>query len=181
MGVFRPRRYTYRRKLPHMQRNKPLFVSATTRQRWKLPPAARDILLDCIQREHRIRAQFYIAAVMPDHFHVLLDMLPDFGSNAPFGIAEVMSTLKGVSAHAINKLLDRRGAVWEEEFFDHNIRNPGEFNAKFRYILLNPVRSGLVTRPEDYRWLWVPPIGLICGRPGSAGLPKNSLQSPFAP
>ena len=35
---------------------------------------------------------------------------------------------------------------------------------------LNPVRAGLVLRPEDYRWLWSPEVTLlIAGRNPRAG------------
>ena len=159
MALFTPRRYLYRRKLPHIQREaKPLFVSVATRKRSALPPAARNLILDCLREEHGKRARFYAAVVMPDHLHMLFDLLPDFQTNEVFSLAEVMSTLKGVSAHGINRLAGRRGAVWEEEFFDHYVRTPEELDAKLRYIRQNPVRAGLVAEPEDYPWLWVPPI-----------------------
>lgn len=157
MALFRPRRYLYRRKLPHIQREaKPLFLNATTRERWVLPPPARDLVLDCLRQEHGKRAKFYIAVIMPDHLHMIFDLLPDAATNSIFSIAEVMSTLKGVTAHKINRLLRRRGAVWEEEFFDHYIRTRDELDAKFRYIQMNPVRAGIVGRPEGYPWLWIP-------------------------
>ncbi len=157
MALFHPRRYLYRRKLPHIQRDaQPLFVSVATRERWVLPAAARDIVLDCIRQEHEKRAKFYAAVVMPDHVHMLFDLLPDVRSSSVFSLAEVMYAVKAVSAHKINKVLRRCGAAWEEEFFDHYIRSHDELDAKFRYIQQNPVRAGLVERPEDYRWLWLP-------------------------
>ncbi len=72
----------------------------------------------------------------------------------PISLAEIMHTIKSVSAHRINKLLGRRGAFWQEESFDHAIRSDESLNAKMAYVLANPVRRGLVKRPREYRWLW---------------------------
>jgi hypothetical protein len=36
------------------------------------------------------------------------------------------------------------------------IESCGLLEAKLEYMKLNPVRAGLVQRPEDYRWLWIP-------------------------
>jgi hypothetical protein len=35
------------------------------------------------------------------------------------------------------------------------------------YIRQNPVRKGLVSKPEDYPWLWIPPE--LCGAGTLAG------------
>src|SRR6516162_4790454 len=37
-------------------------------------------------------------------------------------------------------------------FFDRALRTVREYNEKVEYIHLNPVRAGLVSRPEDWRW-----------------------------
>jgi REP element-mobilizing transposase RayT len=52
----------------------------------------------------------------------------------------------------------RRGAegeLWQPRFFDRALRSVKEYNEKVEYIHLNPVRAGLVSRPED----WSRPAG----------------------
>jgi hypothetical protein len=73
----------------------------------------------------------------------------------PFTLIEIMQSLKGASAHTVNRLLKRAGPVWEEESFDHVVRSYESLEQKVEYIRQNPVRRGLVGRPEDYRWLWI--------------------------
>ena len=68
-----------------------------------------------------------------------------------------MQCMKGATAHRLNKLLHRSGPVWEEESFDHVLRSDERLKEKVEYIRQNPVRRGLVERPEDYRWLWINP------------------------
>jgi hypothetical protein len=44
------------------------------------------------------------------------------------------------------------GELWQPRFFDRALRTVKEYNEKVEYIHLNPVRAGLVSRPEDWRW-----------------------------
>ena len=44
------------------------------------------------------------------------------------------------------------GELWQPRFFDRALRTVKEYNQKVEYIHLNPVRAGLVSRPEDWRW-----------------------------
>ena len=92
--------------------------------------------------------------VMPDHLHLLLTPLADAQGN-PYSVVEILQSIKGASAHSINRALHRSGPVWQEESFDHVPRSNESFEEKLEYIRQNPVRRGLVERPEDYPWLWV--------------------------
>ena len=69
-------------------------------------------------------------------------------------MAEIMQALKGASAHRINKLLNRRGRVWQEESFDRALRKEDQVQEKLFYMLENAVRAGLVSNPLDYPWIW---------------------------
>jgi len=59
-----------------------------------------------------------------------------------------------VSARRINQLLGRSKPVWLDESFDHVVRLSEASEAKFAYVCNNPVRAGLVSRTDDYPWLW---------------------------
>ena len=89
---------------------------------------------------------------MPDHVHLAL--VPACDSLGPVAVAEIMQAIKGSSAHRINKLLNRRGRVWQEESFDRALRKEEHVREKLFYMLENPVRAGLVTNPLDYPWIW---------------------------
>jgi len=66
-------------------------------------------------------------------------------------LSKIMFSLKGRSARECNLLLDRRGAFWEHENFDHVIRK-GYFDKTIKYVLNNPVKVGLVEDWQDWRW-----------------------------
>jgi REP-associated tyrosine transposase len=42
--------------------------------------------------------------------------------------------------------------VWQKRYYDRNVRTYESFVEKLRYIHRNPVKRGLVTRPENWKW-----------------------------
>ena len=73
----------------------------------------------------------------------------------PYGLPSILKALKGASARSINQLSGSNGEVWQQESFDHVPRSQESFDEKLEYIRQNPVRRGLVKKPEDYPWLWL--------------------------
>ena len=45
-----------------------------------------------------------------------------------------------------------KGAFWQHQFWDRFVRHEREFKERLEYMHVNPVRRGLVKRPEDWRW-----------------------------
>jgi putative transposase len=145
--------YEYRRRLPHFQPDyKIFFITFCTYQRWTLPPEAREIVVDTCMAGNGRLFDLYGVVVMPDHVHLAL--VPLCRPQGPTPVAEIMQAIKGASAHRINRLLNRRGKVWQEESFDRALRKEEQFEAKLYYMLENPVRAGLVSNPRDYPWIW---------------------------
>jgi putative transposase len=48
------------------------------------------------------------------------------------------------------RLDKRERGVWQRRFWEHHIRDEGDYRAHLRYCWLNPVKHGLVERPEDW-------------------------------
>jgi putative DNA methylase len=68
-------------------------------------------------------------------------------------LSTITKSLKGYTAREANRRLGRTGEqFWQQESFDHWPRDEGEFLRIIEYIENNPVKAGLVQRPED--WLW---------------------------
>jgi hypothetical protein len=89
---------------------------------------------------------------MPDYAHLVLMPLAD--DNGNFSIPEIMQGIKSTSAHRISKLLRRKGLVWQQESFDHVVRQEEGIPARVEYLINNPVRAGLVRSAEEYPWAW---------------------------
>jgi putative transposase len=83
--------------------------------------------------------------VMANHVHALrLPKIP---------VSVLMKSLKGYTAREANRLLGRTGApFWQKESYDHWVRNRDEWERIRAYIENNPVKAGLVSSPELYRW-----------------------------
>jgi len=95
---------------------------------------------------------------MPDHVHLILTPLVDIERREVVSLTEIMKAIKGASGHFVNRRLRQRGAIWQEESFDHVLRSSESLDQKIDYVLNNPVRRGIVTDWREYRWLWHRPF-----------------------
>jgi len=144
----------YKRNLPHIEKfQADYFVTFRTSNDFFLPPAARSIALRHCLFENGRKIELHAAVIVPNHAHLLFTALE--GNQAePYSLAEIMKGIKVVSARNINKLLKRKGQLWQDESFDRIMRAK-EFEFKKNYIIANPIDAGLCERPEEYRWLWL--------------------------
>ena len=103
--------------------------------------------------------------VMPNHVHLLI--LPQVA------VPVLMRWLKGSTARQANRILGRTGqAFWQDESWDHYLRNSDQLNRSIAYIEGNPVSAGLVASAENWPWSsagWQAkppaPPDLACQRP----------------
>jgi len=74
-------------------------------------------------------------------------------------IALVVESIKVASTRQINTRQKESGRLWQGRFFDRALRTMKEYNETVEYIHLNPVRRGLVARPEEWKWSSVQEYG----------------------
>ena len=107
--------------------------------------ADRDNLLERLKTILKGGTAFCFAwSLMPNHVHLVVT--PYSG----FTLPKILHSWKSYSAHEINKALAREGNVWEEEAFDHLVRNERALSKFVDYTENNPVAAGLCERPEDW-------------------------------
>jgi len=100
--------------------------------------------------------------IMPNHVHLLLTPRID--------ISQLLCSVKAVTAKRANLLLQRTGQpFWQDESYDHLVRNGEEFRRIKLYIENNPVRALLALTPEEYRWSSA--FGRAESPPQATGLP----------
>ena len=85
-------------------------------------------------------------SALPDHGHCIC--APVY----PVTVSLAMKSVKQSSMSAVNQCRGADGELWQPRFFDRALRSVKEYNEKVEYLHLNPVRAGLVSRPEDWRW-----------------------------
>ena len=90
------------------------------------------------------RYELHAFVVMSNHVHLLVT--PRVTSNRWLG------PLKGFTGFSANRILARSGPFWQDESYDHLVRNLEEFNRISRYIENNPVKAGLVNSAEEFPW-----------------------------
>ena len=101
--MFIGRSTLYRRNLPHMESDQPYFVTLCTKNRWILPTIARDkVLASCLYEDERT-ATVAAVVVMPDHVHIVFTASVNTVENRKWTLREIMRSIKGASAHAVNK------------------------------------------------------------------------------
>ena len=143
----------YSRNLPHLQGSgQPLFVTFRTVLP-TLPELVRDDVLEHCLHDQGKKPVMRCAIDMPDHVHLLFWPKRD-GAGVPYALAEVMNGIKGASAHTVNRLLGRRGRVWQDESFDHVVRKDECLLEKVGYVADNPVRKAICKTRSEYRWYW---------------------------
>ena len=91
----------------------------------------------------RIRYDFVVCGyvVMPDHVHLL--------------VSEPKEAILSKAIQALKlsvSVQSKQRPFWQARYYDFNENNEEKRVEKLRYIHRNPVRRGLVEKPED--WLW---------------------------
>lgn len=91
--------------------------------------------------------------VMPNHVHVLVEQVRGY----PLG--DIVHSWKSYTAIEANKILGRKGQFWYPDYFDRFVRDQEHLTNVIEYIHNNPVKAGLVDRPEEWafssaRWFY---------------------------
>ncbi len=115
------------------------------------PELAR-IVADTLLRFEGERYDLERFVVMPNHVHLLGQMR--FG----WDLRNQCTGWMRYSANQINRLLHRKGAVWQSEPFDHIVRNENQCRYLQKYTLDNPKKAGLL--PGQYL-IWTRQSGFL--------------------
>ncbi len=82
--------------------------------------------------------------LMPDHAHLFVRQARD-----GLPLSEWIKSLK----NSLSKTLRTSGVPaphWQKNFFDHVMRSADSYSEKWDYVCANPLRAGLVARPDHW-------------------------------
>ena len=85
---------------------------------------------------------------MPDHLHLVVE-----GCSDESDLRRFVKIGKQRVVYSLREIYGVR-CVWQEGFHDWVLRSEQSSEGVIRYVLDNPVRAGLVEKPEDYRFSW---------------------------
>lgn len=83
--------------------------------------------------------------LMPNHVHLVAVPETENGLSRPVGFAHRRYAI------AINAREGWSGHLWQERFASF-VMDESYLMAAVRYVEMNPVRAGLVDKPDDYAW-----------------------------
>jgi putative transposase len=89
----------------------------------------------------------YAYCLMTNHVHLIL--VPKANGA---DISKLMRRLSARQTRRVNRLENRMGTLWSGRFKCSVIDTDSYLLACLRYVELNPIRAGIVSQPEDYRW-----------------------------
>jgi putative transposase len=100
-------------------------------------------------RRAAVDEAFAVAAYcfMPDHLHLLVEGLTDASDCRRF-----IKCAKQLSGYYYSRA-SGGAKLWQRYGYERALRSDEATLIVAKYILENPVRAGLVRRPEDYRFL----------------------------
>ena len=98
--------------------------------------------LERVRRNYDLCVYGYV--VMPEHIHLLVNE-PERST-----LAQAIKSLKQGVARRL--ALRTEDSFWQARYYDFNVWSEKKFVEKLRYIHRNPVKRGLMVRPEDWRW-----------------------------
>lgn len=141
--------------------------SAQTGPTWLNNPEVAKVILENLHHHVDKLFQLWSYIIMPNHVHTLLHPLRvgQAASPVPSEQSAVMPTdieyvpinrithaLKSYTATVANKILKRTGTFWQDESYDHWVRDEEEFWRIVEYIEMNAVKAKLCKEPTDWPW-----------------------------
>ena len=156
-------------------------MSRTALDGFPLGDIEKDFMLDLIKRYSALYfVEILGFCLMGNHFHILIKTLPEYkfsdqdikkryvafyGDDRVFtdglipplraklsSLSEFVREIKVGFARYYNKRHNRRGYFWGDRFKSVIVDKGETLVNCLAYIDLNPLRAGIVNRPEDYRW-----------------------------
>lgn len=94
--------------------------------------------------DHWRRSRNLCWVLMPDHFHVLLEI----GEGDE--LSRLVARLKRECTLALHAVEHSRAPIWQRGFHDRALRRDEKRRSLARYIIGNPVRAGMVQSVRAY-------------------------------
>jgi putative transposase len=100
-----------------------------------------EMVLEQVRARHQARVYAYV--LMPEHVHLLVNEPPRIV------LAQLLKAFKQITSR---RLRGGREKFWQDRYYDSNLYGRKALSEVIRYIHRNPVKRGLVEKPEDWPW-----------------------------
>ena len=110
----------------------------------------REIIQESFHHFDGVRYTLLGYCIMPNHVHVLISPMVQEDGNI-FSTSHIVYTWKRYTANAINKVLGKRGNLWQKECYDSLVKDKAGLGRVLEYIVNNPVKANLVKDWRDWK------------------------------
>jgi len=104
-------------------------------------PLCARFVLETLQNRNGSDYALHAAVVMPNHVHAIATLSPTKK------LAQVTQAWKSITAHWAVRKLGVPRPFWQDESFDHIVRDAREFDALVKYVIENPTKAKLAAWP----------------------------------
>ena len=118
--------------------------------KWLGEPAVAQLVCDVLRQADGALYDLIAFAIMPNHVHAVFT--PCVGPDGVVALPRIMHALKRPTAWDANSILGRFGTFWQDESYDHYVRDGEELARIVYYVLWNPVKAGLVAEWDAWPW-----------------------------
>jgi putative transposase len=109
-------------------------------------PRFAEVLLEAILFFQDRRYFVSCFTIMPNHCHLVIRPFPSHT------VETILQVCKGYTASRVNRLLERKGTLWQEESYDRIVRDEEHLRKVVQYIGRNPKSAG-ISQKQWIRWI----------------------------
>jgi len=141
--------------------NHSYFITVVTQNREPILIENIDLLRESFRRS-RVKYNYQIDSIviLPDHFHTIIT--PQISTE----YSKIISFIKRSFIYGLDENLKQRlkthltssqyhrqhSGVWQRRFYEHTIRDENELYHYMLYIQNNPIKHGLITTDEEWKY-----------------------------
>jgi REP element-mobilizing transposase RayT len=107
-------------------------------------PISANLVQDALRFFDGQRYRLIAWVIMPNHVHAMVEQMEGHR------LGDIVRSWKRFTANQINKHQGTKGRIWAVDYFDRYVRDANHYENTIAYIENNPVKAGLVGRPENW-------------------------------
>ena len=132
---------------------------------WLKDERVAEVITDAIHFRDGKDYELIAYCIMPNHVHLVFHVghverngislkrdtvsLYKQNTDSRYTVTSILQSLKRYTALKANKILNRAGAFWQHESYDHVVRDEKELERIIAYVLNNPVKAGFASTWQE--------------------------------
>jgi len=136
-----------------------LLDQVSTGPQWLMEERIAEVVAGSLMYWDQRVYELLAYCIMPNHVHAVfstgksstIPLSDEPKGPTPYHVTNILTSIKKFTARRGNKILGRSGQFWQDESYDHVVRE-NEMTVAILYVLNNPVKAGLVKHWKKWRW-----------------------------